>query len=144
MTVTLADLGAARVITWDRQERRNAWDLPTMTAIAAEIEVAGRDTAVRMIATRVEHADRVHARIGAELDRHEAAARLAHDGDFVERDLAVQRRAGALVLRFGPIDRGAQVVGRARAAAAPGSAAVPSRRSHATRSSSEIPRSECC
>ena len=50
MTVTLADLGAARVITWDRQERRNAWDLPTMTAIAAEIEVAGRDTAVRMIA----------------------------------------------------------------------------------------------
>ena len=52
MTVTLADLGAARVITWDRQERRNAWDLPTMTAIAAEIEVAGRDTAVRMIAVR--------------------------------------------------------------------------------------------
>ena len=52
MTVTTADLGAARVITWDRQERRNAWDLPTMTAIAAEIEVAGRDTAVRMIAVR--------------------------------------------------------------------------------------------
>ncbi len=52
MTVTLTDLGAARVITWDRQERRNAWDLPTMTAIAAEIEVAGRDTAVRMIAVR--------------------------------------------------------------------------------------------
>ena len=48
MTVTLADLGAARVITWDRQERRNAWDLATMTAIADAIEVAGRDTAVRM------------------------------------------------------------------------------------------------
>ena len=46
MTVTTSDLGAARVITWDRQDRRNAWDLPTMTAIAAEIEVAGRDTDV--------------------------------------------------------------------------------------------------
>ena len=32
MTVTTADIGAARVITWDRQARRNAWDLPTMTA----------------------------------------------------------------------------------------------------------------
>jgi enoyl-CoA hydratase/carnithine racemase len=52
MTVTIAELGAARVITWDRQDRRNAWDLPTMTDIAAEIEVAGRDTAVRMIAVR--------------------------------------------------------------------------------------------
>ena len=45
MTVTTADLGAARVITWDRQARRNAWDLPTMNEIAAEIEVAARDTA---------------------------------------------------------------------------------------------------
>ena len=52
MTVTTADLGAARVITWDRQDRRNAWDLPTMTAIAAEIEVAGRDADVRMVAVR--------------------------------------------------------------------------------------------
>ena len=52
MTVTTSDLGAARVITWDRQDRRNAWDLPTMTAIAAEIEVAGRDTDVRMVAVR--------------------------------------------------------------------------------------------
>ena len=52
MTVTTTDLGAARVITWDRQDRRNAWDLPTMTAIAAEIEVAGRDPDVRMVAVR--------------------------------------------------------------------------------------------
>ena len=52
MTVTTADIGAARVITWDRQDRRNAWDLPTMTAIAAEIEVAGRDEEVRMVAVR--------------------------------------------------------------------------------------------
>jgi enoyl-CoA hydratase/carnithine racemase len=52
MTVTTADLGTARVITWDRQARRNAWDLPTMTAIADEIEAAGADTAVRMVAVR--------------------------------------------------------------------------------------------
>ena len=52
MTVTTADLGAARVIAWDRQARRNAWDLPTMTAIADAIEEAGGDTAVRMVAVR--------------------------------------------------------------------------------------------
>jgi enoyl-CoA hydratase/carnithine racemase len=52
MTVTTADVGAARVITWDRQARRNAWDLPTMKEIAAEIEVAGRDPVVRMVAVR--------------------------------------------------------------------------------------------
>ena len=52
MTVTTADIGAARVITWDRQARRNAWDLSTMTEIAAEIEVAGRDEEVRMVAVR--------------------------------------------------------------------------------------------
>ena len=52
MTVTTADIDAARVITWDRQARRNAWDLSTMTEIAAEIEVAGRDEEVRMIAVR--------------------------------------------------------------------------------------------
>jgi enoyl-CoA hydratase/carnithine racemase len=52
MTVTTADLGAARVITWDRQDRRNAWDLPTMTAIADAIEAAGADPAVRMVAVR--------------------------------------------------------------------------------------------
>ena len=52
MTVTTADIGAARVITWDRQARRNAWDLPTMTAIAAEIEVASRDADVRMVAVQ--------------------------------------------------------------------------------------------
>jgi enoyl-CoA hydratase/carnithine racemase len=52
MTVTTADLGAARVITWDRQARRNAWDLPTMTAVADAIEAAGADPAVRMVAVR--------------------------------------------------------------------------------------------
>jgi enoyl-CoA hydratase/carnithine racemase len=52
MTVTTADLGTARVITWDRQARRNAWDLPTMTAIADAIEAAGADPAVRLVAVR--------------------------------------------------------------------------------------------
>jgi enoyl-CoA hydratase/carnithine racemase len=52
MTVTTADLGAARVIPWDRQVRRNAWDLPTMTAITDAIEAAGADPAVRLVAVR--------------------------------------------------------------------------------------------
>ena len=49
MTVTTADLGAARLITWDRQARRNAWDLQTMTEIADAIEAAGADKAVRCV-----------------------------------------------------------------------------------------------
>ena len=52
MTVTTAGLGAARLITWDRQARRNAWDLATMTAIADEIEAAGADPDVRSIVLR--------------------------------------------------------------------------------------------
>jgi enoyl-CoA hydratase/carnithine racemase len=52
MTVTTADLGTARVISWDRQARRNAWDLDTMTAIADAIEAAGADPAVRIVAVR--------------------------------------------------------------------------------------------
>jgi enoyl-CoA hydratase/carnithine racemase len=52
MTVTTADLGAARVITWDRQARRNAWDLETMTAIADAIEAAGAETPVRCVVLR--------------------------------------------------------------------------------------------
>jgi enoyl-CoA hydratase/carnithine racemase len=52
MTVTTADSGAARVITWDRQARRNAWDLATMTAVADAIEAAGGDPAVRCVVLR--------------------------------------------------------------------------------------------
>lgn len=52
MTVTTTDLGAARVISWDRQARRNAWDLPTMTAIADAVEAAGADVAVRCVVLR--------------------------------------------------------------------------------------------
>jgi enoyl-CoA hydratase/carnithine racemase len=52
MTVTTADQGAARVITWDRQARRNAWDLDTMTAIADAVEAAGQDPAMRCVVLR--------------------------------------------------------------------------------------------
>jgi enoyl-CoA hydratase/carnithine racemase len=52
MTVTTADLGAARVVSWDRQERRNAWDLETMSAIADAVEAAGGDDAVRCVVLR--------------------------------------------------------------------------------------------
>src|SRR4029453_4127887 len=52
MTVTTTDLSTAGVITWERQARRNAWDLDTMTAIADAIEGAGADPAVRLVAVR--------------------------------------------------------------------------------------------
>ena len=52
MTVTIAELGAARVVSWDRQERRNAWDLETMSAIADAVEEAGADQDVRCVVLR--------------------------------------------------------------------------------------------
>src|SRR3954471_4159572 len=52
MTVTTEDRGAARLVVWDRQARRNAWDLETMTAIADAIEVAAADESVRCIVLR--------------------------------------------------------------------------------------------
>jgi enoyl-CoA hydratase/carnithine racemase len=52
MTVTTDDRGAARVVSWDRQERRNAWDLETMSAIADAVEEAGGDAEVRCVALR--------------------------------------------------------------------------------------------
>jgi enoyl-CoA hydratase len=52
MTVTTSDVGPARLIVWDRQTRRNAWDLDTMTAIADAVDVAGADQAVRCVALR--------------------------------------------------------------------------------------------
>lgn len=52
MTVSTSDLGAARVVTWDRQARRNAWDLATMTAIADAVEAAGEDPVVRCVVLR--------------------------------------------------------------------------------------------
>jgi enoyl-CoA hydratase/carnithine racemase len=52
MTVTIEELAGARVITWDRQARRNAWELATMTAIADAIEAAGADPQVRSVVLR--------------------------------------------------------------------------------------------
>jgi 2-(1,2-epoxy-1,2-dihydrophenyl)acetyl-CoA isomerase len=52
MTVTTADVASARVVSWDRQARRNAWDLDTMTEIADAIEAAGTDEAVRAVVLR--------------------------------------------------------------------------------------------
>jgi enoyl-CoA hydratase/carnithine racemase len=52
MTVTTADLGAARVVTWDRQARRNAWDLETMTGIADAVEAAADEPEVRCVVLR--------------------------------------------------------------------------------------------
>jgi enoyl-CoA hydratase/carnithine racemase len=52
MTVTIEELGGARVITWDRRARRNAWELATMTAIADAIEGAGADSDVRCVVLR--------------------------------------------------------------------------------------------
>src|SRR5215208_5260427 len=71
MTVTTAPLGAARVITWDRQARRNAWDLETMTAIADAIEAAGAAPQVRCVVLRGagEHfsaGDDLHAALAAD------------------------------------------------------------------------------
>jgi enoyl-CoA hydratase/carnithine racemase len=79
MTVTTTDLGSARVISWDRQARRNAWDLATMTSIADAIEAAGVDAAVRCVVLRGagEHfsaGDDLHAALAA--DREAWAATM--------------------------------------------------------------------
>ena len=52
MTVTTDDVGSARVVSWDRQARRNAMDLETMTRIADAVEEAGADEAVRCVVLR--------------------------------------------------------------------------------------------
>lgn len=40
------------IVTWDRPDRLNAWDLETMTAIADRIEAAGADESERAIVLR--------------------------------------------------------------------------------------------
>jgi len=52
MTVTVDDRGAARVVSWDRQERRNAWDFETMSVIADAVEEAGSREEVRCVVLR--------------------------------------------------------------------------------------------
>jgi enoyl-CoA hydratase/carnithine racemase len=52
MTVSTDNRGTARVVVWDRQARRNAWDLETMSAIADAVEAAGADEQVRSVVLR--------------------------------------------------------------------------------------------
>ena len=52
MSVTVTELGSARVVTWDRQAHRNAWTRETIEAIADGIETAGADEAVRCVIAR--------------------------------------------------------------------------------------------
>jgi len=52
MTVTTVDRGPARIVSWDRHERRNAWDLETMSAIADAVEEAGREDELRCVVLR--------------------------------------------------------------------------------------------
>jgi enoyl-CoA hydratase/carnithine racemase len=52
MTVTTADLGSARIVSWDRQARRNAWDLETVGQAADAVEAAGSDESVRCVVLR--------------------------------------------------------------------------------------------
>jgi enoyl-CoA hydratase/carnithine racemase len=51
-TVTVSQLGSARVVTWDRQANRNAWTRDTIEAIADAIEAAGADESVRCVVAR--------------------------------------------------------------------------------------------
>ena len=43
---------SCRIVSWDRQDRLNAWDLRTLTAIADQTEAAGADPAARSIVVR--------------------------------------------------------------------------------------------
>jgi enoyl-CoA hydratase/carnithine racemase len=52
MTVTADSRGSALHIVWDRQSRRNAWDLETMIAIADAIDGAAGDSDARCIMLR--------------------------------------------------------------------------------------------
>ena len=52
---------------------------------------SGLTSGRRRLHTRVEHADRVDARIGAKRDRQEAATRLPHHGHLSGIYLAGQR-----------------------------------------------------
>jgi enoyl-CoA hydratase/carnithine racemase len=49
MTVTVTELGRARLVVWDRQARRNAWTRETIDGIADAVEAAGADESVRCV-----------------------------------------------------------------------------------------------
>ena len=52
MNVTTSELGTARVLTWDRQDRRNAWTRGVIEDLAAAIEACAHDPAVRCVVAR--------------------------------------------------------------------------------------------
>ena len=52
MSVTVSELGSARVVTWDRQANRNAWTRDTIEGIADAIEAAGAEESVRCVIAR--------------------------------------------------------------------------------------------
>ena len=99
----------------------------------------------RVLHAGIEDADRLDPRIGAELDRQKSSARLAHDSDLVQGDLALQRRARSCIFLCGPVDRGTHVIGGflpSRRTAPEGPCPTP--KSRAKRWSSESPRSAYC
>jgi enoyl-CoA hydratase/carnithine racemase len=52
MNVTTSSLGTARVLTWDRQDRRNAWTRGVIEDLAAAIEACAHDAAVCCVVAR--------------------------------------------------------------------------------------------
>jgi enoyl-CoA hydratase/carnithine racemase len=52
MNVTTSELGTARVLTWDRQDRRNAWTRAVIEELAAAIEACAQDASVRCVVAR--------------------------------------------------------------------------------------------
>ena len=52
MTVTTTELGSARVLSWDRQARRNAWTRAVIEDLADAIDAAAADPGVRCVVAR--------------------------------------------------------------------------------------------
>jgi len=52
MNVATNELGTARVLTWDRQDRRNAWTRAVIEDLGAAIEACAQDPAVRCVVAR--------------------------------------------------------------------------------------------
>jgi len=52
MNVTTTEVGSARVLTWDRAHRRNAWTRAVIEDLAGAIEACGEDPAVRCVVAR--------------------------------------------------------------------------------------------
>jgi len=49
MTVTVSEVGRARLVVWDRQARRNAWTREIIEGIADAVAAAGADERVRCV-----------------------------------------------------------------------------------------------